>query len=166
LFICLRPAEPVIRTRGSFGATMSQMVGAGAQVTCGGPGAAPGQRVGVGAAGARGGPGAAPSREAGARAAGTRESPGAAPSSGGRSHCLDLMLVHGGTRSSGCRQRPPGPPWERLQTRRWCQFFDARSVILSFYSAVDGTPTINIKMSTAGPREVPELKVRQHPPPT
>jgi hypothetical protein len=28
--------------------------------------------------------------------------------------CLDLELVCGGTRSSGCRQRPPGPPWERL----------------------------------------------------
>jgi hypothetical protein len=28
--------------------------------------------------------------------------------------CLDLELVCGGTRSSGYRQWPPGPPWERL----------------------------------------------------
>jgi hypothetical protein len=39
--------------------------------------------------------------------------------------CLDLELVCGGTRSSGCRQRPPGPPQERLRTRRWGQFFSA-----------------------------------------
>jgi hypothetical protein len=38
------------------------------------------------------------------------------------------------------------------------------SVILSFYSAVDGAPTINMKMSTAGPREVLEVKVWEHPP--
>jgi hypothetical protein len=37
--------------------------------------------------------------------------------------CLHLELVCGGTRSSGCRQRPPGPPWERLRTRRSGQFF-------------------------------------------
>jgi hypothetical protein len=55
------------------------MVGAGAQVTRGGPGAAPGRETGARAAGARGGPGAAPSREAGARATGTHGSPGAAP---------------------------------------------------------------------------------------
>jgi hypothetical protein len=56
----LRPAEPVLRTRGSFRAVMSQMVGAGAQVPCGGPGAAPGQEAGAGAARARGGPEATP----------------------------------------------------------------------------------------------------------
>jgi hypothetical protein len=27
-----------------------------------------------------------------------------------------------------------------------------------------GAPTINVKTSTTGPREVPELKVREHPP--
>jgi hypothetical protein len=32
---------------------------------------------------------------------------------------LDLELVCGSTGSSGCRQRPSGPPRERLQTRRW-----------------------------------------------
>jgi hypothetical protein len=37
LFIYLRPTEPVIRTRDSSGATMSQMVGARGQVTRGGP---------------------------------------------------------------------------------------------------------------------------------
>jgi hypothetical protein len=54
---------------------MSQMVGAGAQVTRGGPGAAPGREAVAGATGARGGPGADPSREARAEAAGTRDSP-------------------------------------------------------------------------------------------
>jgi hypothetical protein len=74
-FICLRPAEPVLKTRGISGAAMSQMVGAGAQVTRGGPGAAPGREAVAGATGARGGPGADPSREARAEAAGTRDSP-------------------------------------------------------------------------------------------
>jgi hypothetical protein len=60
LFICLRPAEPVLRTRDSSGAAISQVVGAGAQVTRGGPGAAPGQEAGVGATRARGGPEATP----------------------------------------------------------------------------------------------------------
>jgi hypothetical protein len=45
-------------------------------------------------------------------------------------------------------------------------FSASHSVILSFYSAVDGAPTINVKTSTAGPREVPELKARERPPPT
>jgi hypothetical protein len=54
--------------------------------------------------------------------------------------CLDLNLVCRGTRSAGYRQRPPGPPRERLRTRRWGQFFGALSVILTFYSAVNGGP--------------------------
>jgi hypothetical protein len=29
-----------------------------------------------------------------------------------------------------------------------------------------GVPTINMKTSTAGPQEVPEMKVREHPPST
>jgi hypothetical protein len=98
LFICLWPAEPVLRTRGSSEATISQMVGAGAQVPRGGPGAAPGREAGDGATGARGSLGAVPSREAGAGAAGTCGSPGAAP---GGSRCLELMLVRRGTRSLG-----------------------------------------------------------------
>jgi hypothetical protein len=53
---CLQPVELVLGIRGSSGATLSQKVDAGAQVTCGGPGAAPGREVGVGATGARGGP--------------------------------------------------------------------------------------------------------------
>jgi hypothetical protein len=64
--------------------------------------------------------------------------------------CLDLELVCGGTRSSGYRQRPPGPPRETLRTRRWGQLF--------------GTPLGYLELftwqSTAGPQEVPELKVR------
>jgi hypothetical protein len=66
LFICLRPVEPVLRTRGSSRAAMSQMVGAGATGARGGPGAAPSRETGAGAAGTRGSPRAAPSREAGA----------------------------------------------------------------------------------------------------
>jgi hypothetical protein len=73
-------AEPVLRTCGSFGATMSQMVGAGAQVPHGGPGAAPSQEEGARATGAHGGLGAIPSREVGAGAVGTRDSLGATPS--------------------------------------------------------------------------------------
>jgi hypothetical protein len=40
---------------------MSQMVGVGAQVTCGGPGATPSQEAEAGAAGTRRSPRAAPS---------------------------------------------------------------------------------------------------------
>jgi hypothetical protein len=79
LFICLQPAEPVLRTRGSSRAALSQKEGTGTQVTCGGPGAALGWKAGARATGAHGGPGAAPSRVAGAGAVGTRGSPGAAP---------------------------------------------------------------------------------------
>jgi hypothetical protein len=45
LFIYLWPTELVVRTRDSSGAAMSQMVGARAQVTRGGPRASPGQEV-------------------------------------------------------------------------------------------------------------------------
>jgi hypothetical protein len=47
----LWPAEPVLKTRDSSGAVMSQMVGAGAQVPRGGPRAVPGQEAGAGATG-------------------------------------------------------------------------------------------------------------------
>jgi hypothetical protein len=62
----LQPVEPMLGIRGSSGATLSQKVGVGAQVTCGGPGAALCREAGIGAAGTRGSPGAAPSRKAGA----------------------------------------------------------------------------------------------------
>jgi hypothetical protein len=51
LFIFLRPAEPVLRTRGTSRAAMSQMVGARAQVPRGGLRAAPGQEAEAGATG-------------------------------------------------------------------------------------------------------------------
>jgi hypothetical protein len=88
LFNCLRLVEPVLRTRVSFGAALSQKAGAGAQTTRGGPraararrreravrtrdglGAAPSRETGVGAAGTHGGLRAASSREAGAGALG------------------------------------------------------------------------------------------------
>jgi hypothetical protein len=63
LFNCLQPTKPVLGTRDSSGAILSQKVGAGAQVTRGGPGTALSREAGAGAAGARGGPGAVPSRE-------------------------------------------------------------------------------------------------------
>jgi hypothetical protein len=63
LFICLQHVEPVLGTHGHSGATLSQKVGARAQVTCGGPGAAPGREAGARAVGARCGLGAAPSWE-------------------------------------------------------------------------------------------------------
>jgi hypothetical protein len=56
----------------------------------------------------RDGPGATPSQEMGARTLGHADT----------CACLifylDLKLVRGGTRSSGYRQWPPGPPRERL----------------------------------------------------
>jgi hypothetical protein len=90
--------------------------------------------------------------------------------------CLDLELVCGGTQSLGCQQSPLGPPRERLRTRSWGQFLAPQSVILIFLLGsrrrahhqcenVDdgppggagaegpGAPTINLKMSTAVPRE-------------
>jgi hypothetical protein len=67
--------------------------------------------------------------------------------------CFDLELVCKGTRSSGCRQRPLGPPRERLRTRRWGQFFGAPLGYLDLFT----------RQSTTGLREVPELKVRQRP---
>jgi hypothetical protein len=76
----LRPAESVLRTRSSSGAAMSQMVGAGGQVSHGGPRAVPGQEAGAETTGARGGRGAVPSQEAGAGATETRDSPEATPS--------------------------------------------------------------------------------------
>jgi hypothetical protein len=66
LFIYLRPVEPVLGAHGSSGAAMSQMVGAGAQVTRGGPRAASSQEAEAGATGTLGSPGVASSREAGA----------------------------------------------------------------------------------------------------
>jgi hypothetical protein len=70
-------------TRGSFGAALRQKVGAGAQVTCGGPGAtlAAGASGGSGAIPSRGGtrrPRSCPELEAEARAAGTPNGLGAA----------------------------------------------------------------------------------------
>jgi hypothetical protein len=65
LFIYLWSAEPILKSRGSSGAAMSQMVGVGAQVTHGGPGAAPSREAGAGAVGIRDSPRAALSREAG-----------------------------------------------------------------------------------------------------
>jgi hypothetical protein len=67
---------------------------------------------------------------------------------------LDLELVCGGTRSSGCRQRPSGPPQERLRTCKWGQFFGAPLGYLDLFT----------RQSTAGPQEVLELKFWEHPP--
>jgi hypothetical protein len=78
LFNYLQPAEPVLGTRESSGATLSQKVGVGAQVTYDDAGAASSRETG--AAEARDGPGAASSREAGAGAVGIRGGLGAAPS--------------------------------------------------------------------------------------
>jgi hypothetical protein len=47
LFNYLQPAEPVLGTRGSSGVVLSQKVGAGAEVTRGGPGATPSQEAGT-----------------------------------------------------------------------------------------------------------------------
>jgi hypothetical protein len=104
LFNCLHLVEPVLGTRGSFGAALSQKVGAGAQATCGGPGAVLSREAGAGATRTRGGPRATPSWEVGAGALGHTTT---------RAHlvfCLDLELARGGTRSSGYRQWPCHTP--------------------------------------------------------
>jgi hypothetical protein len=80
LFICLQPAEPVLGTRGSSGAALSQMVGAEAQVIRGGPRAAPSQKARAGAVRIHGGPRVVPNRKVRARAIWTHGGPGAAPS--------------------------------------------------------------------------------------
>jgi hypothetical protein len=51
LFNCLQLVEPFLGTRDSSGAALSQKVGAGAQVTCGGLEAAPSREAGAGAVG-------------------------------------------------------------------------------------------------------------------
>jgi hypothetical protein len=71
-------------------------------------------------------------------------------------YCFDLELVCGATRSSGCRQRPSGPPRERLRTCSWGQFFGYLLNYLELFT----------RQSTAGPRGVPELEVRERPPST
>jgi hypothetical protein len=70
--------------------------------------------------------------------------------------CLDLELICGGTPPSGYRRRPPGPPRERLRTRRWGQLFGAPLGYLKLFTW----------QSMAGPRQVPELEVRERPPST
>jgi hypothetical protein len=105
--------------------------------------------AGARAMGTRGGPGAAPGR-------GDMWRPRSCPQPGGGSRCLDLKLICGGTRSSGCRQRPSGPPRERLRTRRWCQFFGTPLGYLDLFTG----------QTTVGPREVPELEVQERPPST
>jgi hypothetical protein len=72
------------------------------------------------------------------------------------SPCLDLELICGGTPPSGYRRRPPGPPRERLRTRRWGQLFGAPLGYLELFTW----------QSIAGPRQVPELEVRECPPST
>jgi hypothetical protein len=98
LFNCLQLVEPVLGTRGSFGATLSQKAGAGARMTRDHPRAAPSWETGAGATGTCGGPGAALSREVGARVMGTRGSPGATTSleAGARA------LGHTSTRAPPC----------------------------------------------------------------
>jgi hypothetical protein len=53
-------------------------------------------------------------------------------------------------------EAPRAPPWERLRTHRWGQFFGAPLGYLEHFT----------RQSTAGPREVPELEVREQPPST
>jgi hypothetical protein len=65
LFICLRPVKPILETRGSSGAALSQKVDAGAYVTRGGPGAGLSREAGVRTTGTRGSLRAAPCQEAG-----------------------------------------------------------------------------------------------------
>jgi hypothetical protein len=80
--------------------------------------------------------------------------------------CLDLELVCGGTRSSGCRQRPPGPPRERLRTHRWSQFFDVRLSYLDLFTrgAVDGGPPGGAKARGPGAPTINAKKLHRQAP--
>jgi hypothetical protein len=73
--------------------------------------------------------------------------------------CLDLELVCGGTRSSGCRQRPPGPPRERLRTRRWGQFFSAPLGYLKLFTRQSTVPPSG-DAEAEGP-EAPTIKAKK-----
>jgi hypothetical protein len=76
LLIYLQPVKPILETRGSFRATLSQKVSAGAHMTCGGPRAAPSREAGAGAVGAR----SCPEPGGGSQSRGKHGSLGAAPS--------------------------------------------------------------------------------------
>jgi hypothetical protein len=135
LFNCLQLVQPVYGTRGSSGAALSQKAGAGAQATRGGPGAALSQEAGAGALGDTWWPRSCPELGGGSQSHRDVWRPQSCPESvGGHrrrgdtrrpwscpAFCFDLELVRGGTRSSGYRQWPPGPPRERLRTRGWGQ---------------------------------------------
>jgi hypothetical protein len=107
LFNSLQPVKPILGTRDSSGAALSQKAGAGAQTTRGGPGAAPRREVRAGATGTRGGLGASSSRQAGAGAVGTRDSLGAAPSRKARAGDMwrPWSCPEPGGRSRGLRTR-------------------------------------------------------------
>jgi hypothetical protein len=64
-------------------------------------------------------PWSCPELGGGSQSRGDTWRPWSCPELGGGSHCLDLKVVREGTRSSGYRQWPPGPPRERLRTRGW-----------------------------------------------
>jgi hypothetical protein len=59
--------------------------------------------------------------------------------------CLNLELVCGGTWPLGCRQRPRAHLGRGCEPAGGANFSVPHSVILSFYSAVDGAPTVNMK---------------------
>jgi hypothetical protein len=80
--------------------------------------------------------------------------------------CLDLELICGVPDLQGADKGPRAHLGRGCEPAGGANFLTTRSVILSFYSVVDDASTISVKMSTAEPREVPELKFWEHPPPT
>jgi hypothetical protein len=78
--------------------------------------------------------------------------------------CLDIELICGGTRSSGYRQRPPGPPQERLRTRGWGQHFGAPLGYLELFTWQ--FEAIAIFQQRKDSNYLPKLKIRERPPST
>jgi hypothetical protein len=80
--------------------------------------------------------------------------------------CLDLELVCGVPDLQGANRGPRAHLGRGYEPAGGANFSTPRSIILSFYSAVEGAPTTNVKTSTTSPREMPELKVQERPPST
>jgi hypothetical protein len=75
--------------------------------------------------------------------------------------CLNLELVCGVPSLQGADRGPRAHLGRGCEPAGGTNFSAPTQLSLSFYSAVDNAPNINVKMSMAGPREMPELKVRE-----
>jgi hypothetical protein len=119
-------------TRGDSGAAMSQMVGAGAQVTHGGP-------VPEGGSWNRGGtwwPRSCPRPGGRSRSRGDTWQPWSCPQPGGGSRCLDLILVRGGTGPQGTDRGPRAHPVRGCEPAGGSNILFLRSLSESLYVGI------------------------------